>query len=186
MRWKSADLTLILILGFAVLSQRLPALSAWLALGACGAVLVFALYAYRQPKSAESQISKSEIAESEPVALKRAVPEVYSCNFDPWRGAHFVVPNFAKPATSHFAESVQIFGKVRPEKRNDFLDLTDALPDNCTVKIGLVEIRLEGGETSVRMRSDRHAAGIARPKREVLLGVPGELELDPDWRTSVN
>jgi hypothetical protein len=85
---------------------------------------------------------------------KDVIPFMYVSNFD----------KFAKAQKAH-----------RPEHKK--FDLTDSLPDDCTVTIGMFEITLKNGETSIKAASSGARRSVEG--REVFIGnPPSELEIN--------
>jgi hypothetical protein len=177
-RIQTADVTLLIVLLLAALSQRYPQQSSSITIGACVVVIVFAITAYLPARVSRP---KSPNQKSRPTSTKSAgwtsshpdMDVLYAavCNLEPWHSRGLVPRKLLKPTASANQGSYWIALRNRA-RRSDFFDLTDALPDNCTVKIGMIEIRLEHGETSVKMRGS-HTPRAS--KRDVMIGLPEEV-----------
>jgi hypothetical protein len=166
----SADATLLVVLLLAAMSQVSPSLSAALTILACFLVGLFAVVSYLPRRPKRESVTATIADERTPdVARSEASYPFSICRFEPWHTQFAIIPNFGK--RSVVASEVQRMGFVHGahHKRNQLVDLTDALPDDCTVRIGLVEIRLKDGETSVKMRTSRDPAPAKRKYATVFL-----------------
>jgi hypothetical protein len=175
-----ADATLVGVLLFAALSQVVPRLSGWFTIAACALVAAFAVMAYL-PAMRTTPKEKSPGRPEPRVSTYADLFDSYSeCRFE-MQHMYFLAPRFSKRVT-HLTSSTA-WPAGRSQSRNaELVDLTDALPDNCVVRIGQVEIRLEDGETSVRMRSGRNSDSLRAKPTTYVLDAPRDVRQSHDFQ----